>query len=414
MQNFITTTILFFLLTQVAFGQAELACDGQRYVDDVFTDFTVTTVTYGSNTTFLGLNQDLKMDIYEPVGDTHAQRPVVILAFGGSFIFGARESMAEFCELFVKKGYVAATIDYRTGFVGTSEEAITGAVVRAVSDMKAAIRYFRQDAATTNTFKIHPDYILAGGYSAGAITATHAAYLDMNDDISTVVEDVINDNGGIDGNTGDATNQSYSSDIFAVYSLSGALQKKEYLGANETEPLVSFHGKDDSTVPYNSGNALGTYAVDGTAVIHQQADDIGLSNYFMGVDGGGHTDIHFDSFYETERNEFQLNSSVFLHNLMCPDNFISVSTDDIAKIQQSLDIYPNPSEDVMNFDFGRLESDYSIRVYDQVGRLVASFDNQNDQVFYLNKNEIGEGMFFVNVLFEDLEVASLTRRVVFK
>ncbi len=413
MQRIFTTIILFFLLTQVTFGQSELACDGQRYVDDVFTDFTVTTVTYGSNTTFLGLNQDLQMDIYEPVGDTHTQRPVIIFAFGGSFIFGARESMAQFCELFVKRGYVAVTIDYRLGFLGTSEDAITGAVVRAVGDMKAAIRFFRQDAATTNTFKIHPDFILAGGYSAGAITATHAAYLDLDDNLTTNVVDIVNDNGGINGDTGDATNQSYSSDIFAVYSLSGALQRKEYLD-NETEPLVSFHGTADGTVPFNNGLANGLATVDGSGLLHQQADAIGLDNYLRSVEGGDHVDIHFDAFFENEQNEFNANSAVFLHNLMCPDFLISVSTDDLLKIQQSLDIYPNPSEDVMNFDFGKLESDYSIRVYDQVGRLVTSLDNQNDNKFSLNKSEIGTGMFFVNVLFEDLDVAPLTRRIVFK
>jgi len=244
-----TTLVLLFILSQSLFSQNPLACDGQRYIDDVFNDVSVTTVTYGFNTTVFGTNQNLKMDIYEPVGDTNAKRPVILLAFGGSFFVGSRLTMAEYCEQFARKGYVAVAIDYRLGFLGTNEEAIAGAVVRAVSDMKAAVRYFRMDEATDDFYKIHPDYILVGGYSAGAITALHVAYMDETDDINSTVLGVINANGGFEGNTGSMENQSYSSDVFAVYNLSGALQKKEYIDADETEPLVSYHGTADNTVP---------------------------------------------------------------------------------------------------------------------------------------------------------------------
>ena len=61
----------------------------QRYIDEVFTDVTVTSdVTYGVNATVLFLPiageavpQELQMDVYEPTGDTeterhHGHRPV--------------------------------------------------------------------------------------------------------------------------------------------------------------------------------------------------------------------------------------------------------------------------------------------------------------------------------------------------
>ena len=412
MKNFYATLILLFIFSQISFSQNPLACDGQRYIDDIFTDVSMTTVTYGSNTTVFGVNQNLKMDIYQPVGDTNAKRPVILFAFGGSFIIGSRQTMAEYCEQFARKGYVAATIDYRLGFIGTSEASITGAVIRAVSDMKAAVRYFRMDEATDDNFKIHSDYILVGGYSAGAITATHAAYLDDTDDINSTVLGVINDNGGFEGNTGTTENQSYSSEVFAVYSLSGALQKKEYIDADETEPLVSYHGDADNTVPLNSGVANGLAQVDGSAVLHQQADLQGLPNYLKVVEGGGHFDIHADAFYQDEREEFDLLSHIFLQNQMCPD-FQITNTDDVAMIQQSVDVFPNPSVDMIQFDFGKLESDYQVRVIDQLGRLVSTFEGEKNNNFTLKKNRIGEGLFFVNVLFEDTAVAPLTKRIVF-
>ncbi|MFK7772324.1 MAG: carboxylesterase family protein [Saprospiraceae bacterium] len=407
---------LLFCTVQTSFSQNNLACDGERYIDDVFSDFTVTTVTYGSNTTIFGANQDLEMDIYEPVGDVHEQRPVILFAFGGSFIFGNKSTMAYYCEQFAKKGYVAATIDYRLGFFGFGEEAVTGAVMRAVSDMKGAVRYFRQDAATDNLHKVHPDFILVGGYSAGAITATHVAYLDENDEnIPQFTLDIISNNGGFEGNTGDAENLSYSSDVFAVYSLSGGLREKEWIDENETESLVSYHGTADGTVPYLNGLANNIAEIDGSGLLHTQANAIDLPNYLKSVDDGNHTTIHgplLDPVYEDDLVDFEFNSHVFLQNQMCPD-FQVTNTNEIASIQQTLDIYPNPSYDVMQFDFGKIESDYTVQVFDQLGRMVNHFEINNESTFSLEKGKIGTGMFFVNVLFEEEMIAPLTRKIVF-
>lgn len=405
-----------FCTIQFSFSQNNLACDGERYIDDVFSDFTISTVTYGSNTTAFGLNQDLEMDIYEPVGDVHEQRPVILFAFGGSFIFGDKSTMAYYCEQFAKKGYVAATIDYRVGFVGFGEEAVTGAVMRAVSDMKGAVRYFRQDAATDNLYKINPDFILVGGYSAGAITATHVAYLDENDtNIPSFTMDIINDNGGFEGNTGDAENLSYSSEVFAVYNLSGGLREKEWIDENETEPLVSYHGIDDGTVPYLNGLANNIAEIDGSGLLNPQASLVDLPNYLKSVDDGNHTTIHgpyLDPFYEDDLAEFEYNSHIFLQNQMCPD-FQITNTDEIALLQQALDIYPNPSYDLMRFDFGEIESDYTVQVFDQLGRVISYFEVNNESIFSLEKSRIGTGMFFVNILFEDETIAPLTRKIMF-
>jgi para-nitrobenzyl esterase len=407
---------LLFGTIQMSFSQNNLACDGERYIDDVFSDFTVSTVTYGSNTTVFGVNQDLEMDIYEPVGDVHEQRPVILFAFGGSFIFGDKSTMAYYCEQFAKKGYVAAAIDYRVGFLGFGEEAVTGAVMRAVSDMKGAVRYFRQDAATDNTYKIHSDFILVGGYSAGAITATHVAYLDENDDnIPSFTMDIINSSGGFEGNTGDADNLSYSSEVFAVYNLSGGLREKEWIDENETEALVSYHGIDDGIVPYLNGLANNIAEIDGSGLMNPQASSVELPNYLKSVEGGDHLSIHgpyLDPFYEDDLAEFEFNSHVFLQNQMCPD-FQITNTDEVASIQQDLDIYPNPSNDLMQFDFGKIASDYSVQVFDQLGRMVNHFEVNNESIFSLEKSKIGAGMFFVNVLFEDETIAPLTRKIVF-
>jgi len=67
----------------------------------------------------------------------------------------------------------------------------------------------------------------------------------------------------------------------------------------------------------------------------------------------------------------------------------------------------------MEFDFGKIESDYSVQISDQLGRVVTHFEKNNESVFYLEKSRIGKGMFFVNVLFEDERIAPLARKIVF-
>ena len=49
------------------------------------------------------------------MGDTENNRPLIILAHGGSFIAGVRAnpSMVSLGEAFAKRGYVVASISYR-------------------------------------------------------------------------------------------------------------------------------------------------------------------------------------------------------------------------------------------------------------------------------------------------------------
>ena len=97
------------------------------------------------------------MDIYEPNGDTETARPLIIWAHGGSFIGGSKTDgdVVTLADKFVKKGYVFASINYRIGNDWPITQAsATKAVVRAVQDMKASIRFFYKDRVTADTYKI--------------------------------------------------------------------------------------------------------------------------------------------------------------------------------------------------------------------------------------------------------------------
>ncbi len=147
--------------------------EGTRYVHEVFPGAPVRTVgiTYRSTTTHTGAPIDLKLDIYQPNGDTAARRPVVVWGFGGSWQNGTRDQLRNFAEDSAQRGYVGVTIDYRLrareGFdlVGASND--------AADDTVAAVRWLRDHAAQ---YRLDPEAIVVAGYSAGAINALHAIY----------------------------------------------------------------------------------------------------------------------------------------------------------------------------------------------------------------------------------------------
>jgi acetyl esterase/lipase len=102
----------------------------QRYLDEVFTNVTMTSgITYGQNYSILTGTPtliDLKLDVYEPTGDTVSMRPLIIYLHTGSFLpilfnktpTGSRQDSAtmEMCKQFARRGYVAVSIDYRLGW----------------------------------------------------------------------------------------------------------------------------------------------------------------------------------------------------------------------------------------------------------------------------------------------------------
>ncbi|MFN3876396.1 MAG: alpha/beta hydrolase, partial [Flavobacteriales bacterium] len=117
-------------------------CLGGRYfTPEYFAQATVTEgVVFGSNTGVNGGTQTLRMDVYQPVGDDLPLRPVVVCAFGGSFVTGSRADVAPICNDLAKRGFVAVANDYRVGFFIPNETTTMRAVMRGAHDMRACVR----------------------------------------------------------------------------------------------------------------------------------------------------------------------------------------------------------------------------------------------------------------------------------
>jgi acetyl esterase/lipase len=195
------------------------------------------------------------MEVFSPAGDTETRRPVIILAFGGGFVEGARtdEEILGVVREFAHRGWVAASIDYRIDTSGRDPldanlDDVDIVILRAVHDMKAAVRFFRADAAGANTLGVRGDAIYVGGISAGGITAATTGALDANDSVSTAVAQWLAANGGLNGSSG---TPGVSSTVQGVFSISGALTDSDWIDAGDA-PIYAAHEEFDPVVACNA------------------------------------------------------------------------------------------------------------------------------------------------------------------
>ena len=139
--------------------------DTLRFRDIVFREVKMDSLVYSTE----GRKQ-LLMDVYQPVGDTALLRPLVIIAHGGSFLNGNRRSerMPVICRELAMRGFVAVSIDYRLSHLlsmGSQRNAYT-AIIKAVADGRNSVRWFINDAARSNTYRIDRSRIFFAGNSA--------------------------------------------------------------------------------------------------------------------------------------------------------------------------------------------------------------------------------------------------------
>ncbi len=303
---------------------ADAICTSNRYLDNEFEEFEVSTVKFGEALNDSGEMQELFMDIYTPKGDDIENRPVMILAFGGAFFTGDRSTMQSFAEQFAAKGYVAASVDYRLtdNFLNLASDSLYAleTAYKASLDIKAAIRHFRKDAANGNPYNIDESKIFIGGVSAGAIASLNAAIMDDEDLTEQHVIDMVERSGGLEGQSGDAENLSYSSEVAGVLNLSGGIYRLEYLDADDP-PVFSFHGDNDNTVPYEydfvSVLFVDIIPIYGSKSLNDYAEANGFKNQLLTVPGGDHTLIYTSDDFSEYRDQLESLSATFFKEIIC-------------------------------------------------------------------------------------------------
>ena len=364
-------------------------CNTSRYLTNTFASVKVTQgQSYGSNITYAGINKQLFMDVYEPEGDVLDERPLIVLAFSGSFINGNRADLADLCTAYARRGFVAASIDYRL-YDGPllpppSAATMTDVAIKGMGDMKAAIRFFKEDAATLNLYHIDTNHVFVGGISSGAILADAVAYLDESDKGNVMTNDVVDANGGLQGNS--STNFQYSSKVFGVLSFSGAVLDTTTIDANEP-PLFMVHDDSDPTMAYGTGfaSAMGfpIIAVEGSSNMAIRANNVGLKNSLITVSNSAeHVSYFKDGAAEWEDSVFNA-STRFIYEVICDRQPQSSNT---IKPLDFFSVYPNPTKDYVNIDCGPAAIE-SVQLSAIDGRIIFTKTQIRESTYQLQMEE---------------------------
>lgn len=176
-------------------------------------------VPYGTGRIHVGTTPNertLALDVYEPDIAGGATRPAILMAFGGAFHRGNKETdefdndghrntpVSAYCREFARRGYVAFSIDYRLvqedpdpgdtpvildpaniprsrvdhvrtllGLPPATAQMLWAGIEAACDDMVKAFKFVQSNA---QRYGVDPMRIAVGGFSAGARTALNAAY----------------------------------------------------------------------------------------------------------------------------------------------------------------------------------------------------------------------------------------------
>ena len=176
----------------------------QDYVTpDQFAHTIESDLIYGIDTNYLGALDTLRLDVYKPIGNTDARRPLLVCAHGGNWLGGCKDDPNGIVPLllrFVARGYVVASINYRLGwhkddfvsdpvagyplspwpdayraFYAADSLEMVRAIYRGMQDMKGAIRFMLGRAEQDS---VCMEKLFVAGESAGAFVALAAAFLD--------------------------------------------------------------------------------------------------------------------------------------------------------------------------------------------------------------------------------------------
>ena len=385
-------TLLF--LSEVAKAIAQIpSCDGNRYKNFVFGRAdSIINVQYGKNYTMNNVFQNLKMDIFLPKADTVTKRPLIIFIHGGGFMSGDKKDVRSICILFALKGFVTAAINYRLIDVPVVDSTVVAeGMVRAMSDAKAAVRFFVEDAATQNNYKTDSNYLFISGVSAGGVIASHVAYLDSTDNIPAYLSNLISANGGFAGNS--SNNKSHTAPIKGVINYSGALLRKEFISAGEPA-LFSVHDVDDTIVPCNHGLSRAYYCpvyCDGSCEMHQQADLQGIYNDIYLNNSSGHC-AYFLS--PPIADTVIQRTADFLYGLICST---IVTVHDKNELQSEILLFPNPTNETVNIEFSAsFSANEHVQLFNSVGILLREAEAK--QSVQLNISDLPGGLYFVRML----------------
>jgi len=298
---------------------------------------------------------------------------------------------------------------------GPPDSADAGAaVMRAVHDGRAAVRWFKQNARIGgNTYKIDTNNIFFAGVSAGGFIALHIAYMDNLSEFPSYVDTVgqYGLHGGIEGQSG---NPGYDSRVKAIVNICGALGDTTWMQPGDT-PLLSLHGNADNTVPYGSAEIylLGVYPllqVDGSSSVALRADHVGIENCFKTYYNQDHvpevqgSTPNYLDFYDTTiviaRNflEHQVCSSVALQcGYTDSIRTVVAGINELSADNDLISVYPNPASTTITVYLGELNAEAKVELYNMIGEKVRSYAGIRNDKVAISRDGLKNGVYMLTV-----------------
>ncbi len=366
-------------LTAAAFAQAP-----QRYRDEIFPEYQVqSNIQYGQV-----LTKILTLDVYTGSGDTLKKRPLIIFIHAGGFETGEKSTpfAVLVCGHVARRGYVAASINYRLTTPISGDTAYFEAMLRALHDAKAAVRFFRKNGSM---YGVDTSQIFAVGSSAGAITALHLAYLDSAEVPRYV--DWTRVDGTFEGSSG---NPGFSSHVQAVISNWGAIGDTAWIPKGGI-PVYCVHGTSDSTIYYNLIPAYGPFLYSSRYII-EAAQQKGLTNGLRLFYRAGH-ELNNDT---TKQDSAIHDFCAWLYTLLKPGTTsVREATTSLPTSPSLLQNYPNPFNPSTTITFSLpARMAVMLEVFDVLGRrtgvLANGIEDAGRHDISFSASNLASGIYF--------------------
>ncbi len=389
----------------------------QRYKDKIFTNVSMDSVVYGNAKNFSGSPQDLKMNIFQPVGDTVTNRPLLVFAHGGSFVGGNRylPDVTYLATEFAKRGYVCVSIQYRLGvdlqaiFADQSQAGpqFANALWRGTLDGRGAIRFLRANA---NTYKFNIGQVYLGGVSAGGVLGLHEAFLDTEAEIGTANPkmDTASIGGGIEGLSG-TPGQNWR--VKGVINLCGAIGDVNWMKNNKNVSIFSVHGTNDETVPYKSdffsyaGLKIGRLS--GSFVVDSMAKTLGMKSFFHTFEGAPH--VPFSPGVGTPQSSTAYMDTT--EDLLTTFLFDDIKTPGVGVnnilTKNDVSVFPNPTKENVTIEISKGKIN-TIVITDLTGKVMETIIAKSN-IIDLNLNNLNNGIYFLTI---SNELGIITKKMI--
>lgn len=226
------------LCTALLYGCSDDDASGNRL--DTSKDVTVSNVSYGTHV----MNT---MDVYLPANRTN-ETNVIVFVHGGGWVEGSKEEFTSLANVFASKGYASITMNYRYADVDNNIS-----YVDLLEDIDKALAFLKTNASV---YTINANKITLFGHSAGAHLALLYAYRNNE---RRQVRSVI----AVAPPTDLPNLLEVGTFPSLLYNLVGSESMEKYRDASPVDhvimgvvPTYCFHGKADTSIPYQQSEEL--------------------------------------------------------------------------------------------------------------------------------------------------------------